>query len=148
MLGPITLGQVAGMIAALGFLVLVYFSIKPLQKLCKVLDRLTQSLTELTEHTLPAIDEAVKTVAQANQQVQKLDVITEAAARTSEDISAMTTLITSTVGAPFLAARRGAEKVRDSFQKFTGSMQSEAEINGHDDLAAPSDSSAPSAETE
>lgn len=111
----ITLGQIAGLIAALGFLVFVYYSIKPLKKLSGVLDRLAESLRELTEHTLPGIDEAVKTVAEANHQVKKLDVITDAAARTSEDISAMTTLVTSTVGAPFLAARRGAEKVKSAF---------------------------------
>lgn len=110
----ISLGQVAGLIAALAFLVLVYFSIKPLRKLSGVLDRMTESLRELTEHTLPAIDHAAQTVAEANNQVRKLDTITEAAARTTEDISAMTTLVTSTVGAPFLAARRGAEKMRNS----------------------------------
>lgn len=114
-MAPISLGQVAGILAALAFLVLVYFSIRPLRKLSGVLDRLAESLRELTEHTLPAIDEAVNTVAEANNQVKKLDVITDAAARTSEDISAMTTLVTSTVGAPFLAARRGAEKVKNVF---------------------------------
>ncbi|MDO5025706.1 MAG: DUF948 domain-containing protein [Trueperella sp.] len=110
----ITLGQIAGLLAALAFLVLVYFSIRPLRKLSGVLDRMAESLRELTEHTLPAIDHAAQTVAEANNQVRKLDTITAAAARTTEDISAMTTLVTSTVGAPFLAARRGAEKVRNS----------------------------------
>ncbi|NLW14172.1 MAG: DUF948 domain-containing protein [Trueperella sp.] len=114
-MAEITLGQVAGLVAALGFLVLVYFSIKPLRKLSGVLDRLTESLRELTDHTLPAIDQAAQTVAEANFQVKKLDTITEAAARTSEDISAMTTLVTSTVGAPFLAARKGASRLRDAF---------------------------------
>lgn len=114
-MAEITLGQVAGLVAALGFLVLVYFSIKPLRKLSGVLDRLTESLRELTDHTLPAIDQAAQTIAEANFQVKKLDTITEAAARTSEDISAMTTLVTSTVGAPFLAARKGASRLRDAF---------------------------------
>ncbi|VEI12460.1 DUF948 domain-containing protein [Trueperella bialowiezensis] len=114
-MADITLGQIAGLIAAVGFLVLVYFSIQPLRKLSGVLDRLAESLRELTEHTLPAIDEAAKTVAEANVQVKKLDAITDAATRTSEDISAMTTLVTSTVGAPFLAARRGASRLRDAF---------------------------------
>ncbi|MDR6938746.1 DUF948 domain-containing protein [Arcanobacterium hippocoleae] len=114
-MAEITLGQIAGLIAALAFLVLVYFSIKPLQRLSGVLERMAESLRELTEHTLPAIDEAAKTVGEANRQVQKLDAITEAAARTSEDISAMTTLVTSTVGAPFLAARKGAEKLKGVF---------------------------------
>ena len=114
-MADITLGQIAGLLAALGFLVLVYFSIKPLRKLSGVLDRLTESLRELTEHTLPAIDEAAQTVAEANFQVKKLDAITDAATRTSEDISAMTTLVTSTVGAPFLAARKGASRLRGAF---------------------------------
>ncbi|MDP9805431.1 hypothetical protein J2S70_000013 [Trueperella bonasi] len=72
-MAEITLSQIAALLAALGFLVLVYFSIKPLRKLSGVLDRLTESLRELTEHTLPAIDEAAQTVAEANAQVKKLD---------------------------------------------------------------------------
>ena len=119
-MAEITLGQIAGLIAAIGFLVLVFYLIRPLKNLSGVLDRLAESLRELTEHMLPAIDEAAKTVAEANHQVQKLDVITAAAARTSEDISAMTTLVTSTVGAPFLAARRGAEKVKQAFKGNSG----------------------------
>lgn len=112
---PVTLGQIAALLAAAGFLVLVYFSIKPLRKLSGVLDGMSESLRELTDHTLPAIDEAAKTVSEANNQVKRLDTITSAAARTTEDISAMTTLVTSTVGAPFLAARKGAQKVKDAF---------------------------------
>lgn len=125
----VTLGQIAGLIAALAFLVLVYFSIRPLMKLSGVLDRMAESLRELTEHTLPAIDEAAKTVAEANHQVKKLDTITAAAARTTEDISAMTTLVTSTVGAPFLAARKGAEKVKGAFRApKTDEQQSHPEV--------------------
>lgn len=71
-MADISLGQIAALLAALGFLVLVYFSIKPLRKVSDVLDRLTESLRELTEHTLPAIDEAAQTVAEANLQVKKL----------------------------------------------------------------------------
>ncbi|MDP9800043.1 uncharacterized protein YoxC [Arcanobacterium wilhelmae] len=114
---PVSLGQIAALIAALGFLALVYFSIRPLNKLSGALDRLAESLKELTEHTLPAIDEAAKTVAGANDQVQRLDQITAAAARTTEDISAMTTLVTSTVGAPFVALRKGAAKVKTTFSR-------------------------------
>lgn len=114
-MADITLGQIAGLLVAIAFAILVYYSIKPLRKLSKVLDELAGSLKELTEHTLPAIDEAAKTVAEANSQVRKLDVITDAAARTTQDISAMTTLVTSTVGAPFVAVRKGAHKVKSFF---------------------------------
>lgn len=113
----ITLGGIAGLIAALAFVALVIALIRPIGRLSGVLDQLADSLTELTDHTLPAIDEAAQTVRDANGQIARLDTITSAAARTSEDISAMTTLVTSTVGAPFLAARRSAEKARTRWEE-------------------------------
>lgn len=112
----ITLGSIAGIIAALAFVALVIALIRPIGKLSNVLDRLADSLVELTDHTLPAIDEAAQTVRDANGQIARLDTITSAAARTSEDISAMTTLVTSTVGAPFIAARKGAEKAKNKWE--------------------------------
>lgn len=115
----ITLGGIAGLIASLAFVALVVALIRPIGKLSEVLDRLADSLVELTDHTLPAIDEAAQTVRDANGQIARLDTITSAAARTSEDISAMTTLVTSTVGAPFIAARRGAEKARSKWSSFS-----------------------------
>lgn len=115
----ITLGGIAGLIASLAFVALVIALIRPIGKLSEVLDRLADSLVELTDHTLPAIDEAAQTVRDANGQIARLDTITSAAARTSEDISAMTTLVTSTVGAPFIAARRGAEKAKSKWSSFS-----------------------------
>ena len=122
----ISLGQIAGLIAALAFLALVIALIRPIGKLSKVLDCLAATVEELTQHTLPAIDEAAKTVRDVNGQVERLDSITSAAARTTEDISAMTTLVTSTVSAPFLAVRRGAEKVKSSFSRQSPEAESDA----------------------
>ena len=85
----ITLGGIAAIIAALAFVALVIALIRPIGKLAGVVDRLADAVTELTEHTLPAIDEAAKTVRDANSQIAHIDTITSAAARTSEDISAM-----------------------------------------------------------
>ena len=115
----ITLGGIAAIIAALAFVALVIALIRPIGKLAGVVDRLADAVTELTEHTLPAIDEAARTVRDANGQIAHIDTITSAAARTSEDISAMTTLIASTVAAPILAARRGVDKVKSAFGKST-----------------------------
>lgn len=128
----ISLGQIAGLIAALAFLALVIALIRPIGKLSKVLDRLAATVEELTEHTLPAIDEAAKTVRDVNGQVERLDSITSAAARTTEDISAMTTLVTSTVSAPFLAVRRGAEKVKSSFSRQSPEAESDAASSARD----------------
>ncbi len=133
----ITLGQVAGIIAALAALILVIALIRPLAKLGGVLDSAAASLKELTEHTLPAIDEAAQAVRDANGQIARVDAITAAAARTAEDVSAMTTLITSTIAAPFLAIRKGAEKVK-SF--FVGEPQSGAPRGGSSPAVVPNSS--------
>ncbi|AWE42365.1 MULTISPECIES: DUF948 domain-containing protein [unclassified Actinobaculum] len=113
----ITLGQIAGLIAALAFFALVIALIRPLGKLGGVLDRLADAVTELTEHTLPALDEAAKSIREANGQLERVDTITSAAARTAEDVSAMTTLVTSTIAAPFVALRNAASKVKSAFRR-------------------------------
>ncbi|MBE6483485.1 MAG: DUF948 domain-containing protein [Actinomycetaceae bacterium] len=112
-----TLGQIAGLIAALAFVALVIALIRPLGKLGGVLDKLADAVTELTEHTLPALDEAAKSIREANGQLERVDTITSAAARTAEDVSAMTTLVTSTIAAPFVALRNGAGKVKSAFRR-------------------------------
>lgn len=111
----ITLGGVAGIIAALALVALVVALIRPIGKLAQVLDRLAGAVEQMTEHTLPTLDEAARTVRDANGQLERIDTITTAAARTTEDISAMTTLVTSTISAPFLAIRKGVEKVKAAF---------------------------------
>ena len=60
------------------------------------------TVRELTTHTLPAIDEAAQTIREANGQLVKVDTITTSAARVTEDVSALTTLVSATVGGPLI----------------------------------------------
>ncbi|WP_194309209.1 DUF948 domain-containing protein [Flaviflexus huanghaiensis] len=108
----ITLGGIAALIAALAFVALVIFLIRPLAKLGKTFDELTASVEKLTDETIPALTNAAETVALTNVQLERVDTITSAAARTAEDVSATTTIVTSTIAAPFLAIRRFVGKVR------------------------------------
>ena len=64
----ITFGDIVGLIAALGFILLVGFLAIPLWKLGRVLDSTRESIEEITEHTLPVIDESAQTVAATNQE--------------------------------------------------------------------------------
>lgn len=111
--------DLAGLIAALAFVALVAFLAVPLLKLGRVLDEARGAVHQLTEHTLPAVDEAVQTVRAANGQLAKVDTITTSAARATEDLSALTTLLTATVGGPLIkvsaasyAARRAVARLR------------------------------------
>ncbi|AZN31019.1 DUF948 domain-containing protein [Flaviflexus salsibiostraticola] len=107
-----TLGGIAALIAALAFVALVIFLIRPLAKLGKTFDELTVSVEKLTDETIPALTNAAETVALTNIQLERLDTITSAAARTAEDVSATTTIVTSTIAAPFLAVRRFVGRAR------------------------------------
>ncbi|WP_127127725.1 DUF948 domain-containing protein [Georgenia sp. SYP-B2076] len=97
-----SVGDIAGLVAALAFVALVVVLAVPLLKLGKVLDEARGTVKELTSHTLPAIDEAVETIRAANGQLGKVDTITTSAARATEDVSALTTLVSATVGGPLI----------------------------------------------
>ena len=95
-------GAVAGLLAAVVFAVLVYFLARPLLGLAKVLDELRVSIKELTDHTVPVLDEAATTVATTNAQLVKVDTVTTSAAEISQNASALAALVAATVGGPLI----------------------------------------------
>jgi uncharacterized protein YoxC len=97
-----SVGDVAGLIAAIAFVLLVGFLAVPLVKLGRVFDETRTSVRELTEHTLPVIDETATVVASTNAQLERVDAITSSAAQVSENVSALTSLFAATVGGPMI----------------------------------------------
>ena len=105
----VTLGGIAGMIAACAFLVLVGFMAVPLWKLGKTIDGLTETTKALADGTPPILDEAKGTVTSLNTELVKLGDITEDAAsvtgRAREiagDASQLSVLVTSTLAVPLI----------------------------------------------
>lgn len=109
-----SLGDVAGLIAAIAFVALVGFLALPLIKLGKVFDAATASVREITEHTLPVIDETATTVATTNTQLVKVDQITTSAAEVSQNVSALTALVAATVGGPLIKVAAFSYGVRQA----------------------------------
>jgi uncharacterized protein YoxC len=97
-----SVGDIAGIIAAVAFVALVALLAVPLLKLGRVLDAATESVRTLTEHTVPVVDEAAATISAGNAQLVKVDAVTTSAAEVSQNISAVTTLVSATVGAPLI----------------------------------------------
>ena len=97
-----SVGDVAGLIAAIAFVLLVGFLALPLVKLGRVLDEARVSVKELTDHTVPVLDEAASAVASTNVQIERVDAITSSAAQVSENVSALTSLFAATVGGPMI----------------------------------------------
>lgn len=111
------LGDIAGIVAAIAFVALVVFLAVPLLKLGKVLDAATDSVREVTAHALPIIDEASATIAAGNEQLAKVDTITTSAAEVSQNVSAVTTLVSATVGAPLIKISAFTYAVRRAFRR-------------------------------
>lgn len=116
----ITLGQVAGLIAAIAFVALVAILALPVIRLGAVFKEATRSVKELTDHTVPILDEAATTVAETNAQLEKVDTITTAAADVSQNVSALTALFAATLGGPLIKLAAFTYGVRTTFSERRG----------------------------
>lgn len=111
------IGDIAGIVAAVAFLALVAFLAVPLLKVGKVLDAATDSVREITAHTLPVVDEAAATIAASNAQLAKVDAVTTAATEVSQNVSALTTLVSATVGGPLIKVAAFSHAVRRAVRR-------------------------------
>jgi uncharacterized protein YoxC len=93
-------GDVAGLIAALAFVLLVGLMAVPLLKLGKVLDETRTSIRGISDESVPLLQEVTTTVTHTNEQLIKVDTITTNAAQVATNVSALTALFAATLGSP------------------------------------------------
>jgi uncharacterized protein YoxC len=97
-----SIGDIAGLIAAIAFAVLAGFLIYPLIRLGKLFDQLAQTVKESGDHAIPALDEGVTTVRQVNKSLEDVNKISSAASTTADNIGALTDLYGSFLGKPVI----------------------------------------------
>jgi uncharacterized protein YoxC len=107
-------GELAGLIAALAFVLLVGALWYPLYKLGKVFDEARVSVRGLTGQTLPLLEEVTTTVSTANGQLVRVDTITRNVAEASENVSALTRLFAATLGSPVVKVAAFSYGVRQA----------------------------------
>jgi uncharacterized protein YoxC len=95
-----SVGEIAGLLAAIGFVGLVGATAYPLVKLGKVLEETRVAVRGLSDGTLPLLSEVTTTVASTNEQLVKVDSITSNVAQVSTNVSALTSLFAATLGSP------------------------------------------------
>jgi uncharacterized protein YoxC len=95
-----SIGELAGLIAALAFVLLVGFLAYPLYKLGKVFDQTRISVQDLSGGALPLLGEVTTTVSTANEQLVRVDTITRNVAEATDNVSALTRLFAATLGSP------------------------------------------------
>lgn len=95
-------GQIAALIAAGAFVVLVILLAIPLLKLGRTLDEATIAIRKAHESTDPLLIGANETITHVNTQLERVDGITANAQAVSGNVSALTSVFTATLGSPLV----------------------------------------------
>lgn len=113
--------DIAGLIAAGVFAVLVALLAIPIWKLGKVFDELRSAVREVSDGTTPLITEVTTTVATTNDQLRKVEGITNNVSDASANISALSSLAAATLGKPLIKVAAFSSGVRAALgAKTTG----------------------------
>ena len=107
-------GDIAGLIAAGVFALLVLLLAVPILKLGSVLEEIRTSIRSLSDGATPLLDEVTATVSTTNQQLKKVDGISSNVSDASANLSALSSLIAATVGTPLIKVAAFSYGVRSA----------------------------------
>ncbi|MCW2602292.1 MAG: secreted protein [Pseudonocardiales bacterium] len=107
-------GEIAGVVAAGGFVLLVLLLAVPLLKLGKTLDEATLALRMAHEGAAPLLAEAKTTLEQVNTQLDQVDGIARGVNSMTTNAAALTSIVSSTVGSPLIKVAAFSYGVRKS----------------------------------
>ncbi len=97
-----SVGEVAGLIAACALLILVGLLAYPILKLGKVLDETRILVKGVSDTSVPLLGEVTTTVTTTNAQLAKVDTITDNASTVSTNAAALMSLFSATTGGPLV----------------------------------------------
>jgi hypothetical protein len=104
-----SVGEIAGLIAAMAAVALVGFSAVPLLKLGRVLEETRLAVRDVGHNTVPILVELKSTVTATNDELEKLSLVTNDIASVSanatvvaENAAQLSTIFRSTVGGPLI----------------------------------------------
>jgi len=97
-------GQIAALVAAGAFVLLVILLAIPLVKLGRTLDEATIAIRKAHQNSDPLFTGANTTITHVNAQLERVDGITANARAVTGNVSALTSLFTATLGGPLVKA--------------------------------------------
>jgi uncharacterized protein YoxC len=98
----VSVGQIAAIVAAAAFVILVVLLAIPLVKLGRTLDEATIAIRKAHEGTAPLLDDAGVTLTNVNTQLERVDGVTASAQAVAANTKALSTLFTATLGGPLV----------------------------------------------
>lgn len=108
-------GDIAGLIAAGVFAVLVGLLAIPLVKLGRVFDEASTAIRDLGNHLTPLIEEATVTISETNRQLERVDTITSGIAEATGNVTSLIALFAATLGGPLIKLAGFSAAVRAAF---------------------------------
>jgi len=108
----VSAGAVVGLVFAIFFGIGVVFLCFVLLRLAGVLKEATKLVAGITDQTIPLLGEVTTTVVTANQQLGRVDTITENVANVSGNAAALASTFSATVGGPMIKAAAFSYGVR------------------------------------
>ncbi len=119
----ITLGQVAGLVAAIALCALVAFCAVPLLKLGRVLEEMRLTVRDVGHNSVPILQELKGTVEATNDEIAKISLVTEDVSKVSghatvvsENAAQMSQLFAATLGGPMVKTAAFTYGVRSALK--------------------------------
>ncbi len=100
--------------------VLVSFIAFTLLRLARLLGEASRVVRDFGDQAAPLLDDMTSTVKRANEQLGRTDVITKQVAGVTQNVSAVTTVMTSVVGGPLVKAAAFSYGVRKALGNREG----------------------------
>jgi uncharacterized protein YoxC len=97
-------GEIAALIAAGAFVLLVLLLAIPMLKLGRTLDEATLAMRKTQEGSTPLLAEAHDTLEQVNVQLVQLEGIAKNVNSMTTNVAALTSVVSSTIGSPMIKA--------------------------------------------
>lgn len=94
--------DIAGLIAAGVFAVLVGLLAVPIIKLGRVFDETSETIRSVKDNVTPLLEEATTTISETNKQLARVDAITSSVEEATANVSSLVALFAATVGGPLI----------------------------------------------
>ena len=126
----VSVGDIAGVIAALAFAYLVLRTGSLIGKAGKVLDETRIGVHGVSAQTVPLLSQVTDTVASTNEQIVRIDTITANVSSMSTNLNALTALFAATVGSPVVKVAAFTYGVRSAMKGSAAGKRSSADRRG------------------
>ena len=117
-------GDIAGLIAAGVFAVLVALLAIPLLKLGRVFDETSSAIRGVSDNITPLLEEATTTISETNKQLARVDAITSSVEEATSNVSSLVALFAASVGGPLIKIAGFSAGVRAAMGGLRSSRKS------------------------